>query len=272
MNKIGIRAHDIGQFDPKTLASHVKQFGFDGVQLVFKKAILGPVPIERMTEIREAFQGLDLMMLGAYFNPVHPDLKVVNEGIETFKQTLHMASILRSDSVGSETGSLMGNPWNYVPENHTVTALNRVIEVFKGIVSTAEQTGSMMVIEGAYAHVAYDPKRVRAILDALKSNHVKVTVDLYNFLNINNHQDHLSILREAIALMKDDIMIFHLKDYVEERDQLKQVGLGQGLMKYPEIISMIQQHCPSAHLIFEGVTGEDIQTSLHYIKKLIERK
>ncbi len=272
MNKIGIRAHDIGQFDPHTLADHVKQLGFDGVQLVFKKAIIGSVGLDRMTEIKDAFQGLDLMMLGAYFNPVHPDPAVVKEGYETFKQTLEMARILGADTVGSETGSYMGSPWNYVPENHTETALNRVIEVFKGLVGVAEKTGSMIAIEGAYAHVCYDPKRVKAVVDALKSKHVKVTVDLYNFLNINNHQDHLSILDEALMLLKDDIKIFHLKDYVVENEGLKQVGLGLGLMNYPEIIRRIQDNCPCAHLIFEGVTGEDIQTSLQYIRKLIERK
>jgi sugar phosphate isomerase/epimerase len=272
MNKIGIRAHDIGKFDPKTLAMHVKQHGFDGIQLVFKKAILGHVDLDRLPEIKDAFQGLEFMMLGAYFNPVHPDLEVVKEGIETFEKTLWMANILGAQTVGSETGSYMGSPWNYVPENHTEVALNRVIDVFKGLVQVAEKHDVVIAIEGAYAHVAYNPKRVKTMLNAISSKHFKVTVDLFNFLNIDNHQDHLSILKEAIDLMKDDIVIFHLKDYIASDQELKQVGLGLGLMNYPEIISMIQKNCPSAHLIFEGVTGDDIQTSLTYIKSLIERK
>lgn len=272
MNKIGIRAHDIGKFDPKTLADHVKAYGFDGVQLVFGKAITGEVNDALLHDISVAFQGLELMMLGAYFNPVHPDHNQVEAGITNFEKTLEYAKRLGAKTVGSETGSYMGSPWNYVPENHTETALNRVIDVFKGLTQTADSLGQCIAIEGAYAHVAYSPKRVKKILDSIQNKHLKVTVDLFNFLNIANHQDHLLILKEAIDLMKKDIVIFHFKDYIIKDNQLKQVGLGQGLMQYPEIINMIKSACPNAHLIFEGVTGDDIQSSLIYIKQLIERE
>lgn len=271
MNKIGIRAHDIGKFDPKTLAHHVKSFGFDGVQLVFKKAIIGQIDDDLLQDIKTSFKGLKLMMLGAYFNPVHPDEQEVEQGINNFEETIKYAQILSAESVGSETGSFMGTPWNYVPENHTESALNRVIEVFKGLVDVAEKHHQIVAIEGAFQHVAYNPKRVKAILDQISNKHLKVTVDLYNFLNIDNHHHHIDILREAISLMKDDIIIFHLKDYIISGQELKQVGLGQGLMKYREIIDIIQRECPSAHLIFEGVTGDNISTSLSYIKSLIER-
>lgn len=271
MNKIGIRAHDVGKFDPQTLAAHVRELGFDGVQLVFKKAIKDDVDFSRMEEIKKAFQGLDFMMLGAYFNPVHPDPKEVELGIKTFKDMLYSAQLLRADSVGSETGSYMGSPWNYVPENHTETALNRVIDVFRGLVEVAKEYDQTIAIEGAYQHVAYNPLRVKHIVDAIGSPHLKVVVDLYNFLNIQNHQDHIQILDESIQLLKNKIIIFHLKDYMVEGNSLKQVGLGKGLMNYPVIIERIKKHCPSAHLIFEGVTGEDIKTSLKYIKQLLER-
>jgi len=271
MNKIGIRAHDVGKFDPITLATHVKNLGFDGVQLVFKKAIDAEVDFNRLEEIKQAFEDLEIMMIGAYFNPVHPHPIEVTQGVIYFEKMLQFAQILGADSIGSETGSYMGSPWNYVPENHTETALNRVIDVFKGLVDVASRMQQTVVIEGAYAHVAYSPKRIKQMVDAIDSSYLKVTIDLFNFLNIDNHQDHLKILEESISLLKKDIIIFHLKDYVISNHELKQVGLGKGLMAYEKIIPMIQKHCPSAHLIFEGVTGKDIETSLSYIRQLMER-
>ena len=70
--------------------------------------------------------------------------------------------------------------------------------------------------------------------------------------------------------MKDKIVLFHLKDYIVDNGKLVQVGLGQGLMDFPFIIKTIKENFTDAFLIFEGVVGEDIDTSLSYIKNLVE--
>jgi sugar phosphate isomerase/epimerase len=82
----------------------------------------------------------------------------------------------------------------------------------------------------------------------------------------------MGILEDCFKYLRDDIVIFHLKDFVVEDDKLKQVGLGQGLMDYPTIIKRIKQEAPEAYLIFEGVTGEDILTSIEYIKRLLKEE
>src|SRR5690554_1008405 len=143
MLKIGIRAHDVGKFDAKTLATKVKEIGFEGVQLVFKKAINTPVDSNDLKEIKDNFnETLPIMMLGAYFNPVHPDEKVVKDGIENFKNHLKIANELNASYVGSETGSYMGSPWGYMPENHTDEARDIVIEIFRDLVKTAEENNT----------------------------------------------------------------------------------------------------------------------------------
>jgi sugar phosphate isomerase/epimerase len=96
--------------------------------------------------------------------------------------------VLDAEYVGSETGSLMGSPWGYVKDNHSDESLKKVIEIFKHLIDYAEKCGAKIAIEGAYAHVAYSPKRIREILDAIKSNNLKVTIDLYNYLYIGNYQ------------------------------------------------------------------------------------
>ena len=272
MNKIGIRAHDIGRLEPETLIRKIKDFGFDGIQLVFKKALATPFDFNDLELIRSASKDTKIMMLGAYFNPVHPDKNMVSDGIEYFKKHLEIASELSADFVGSETGSLMGSPWGYLPDNHKQETLNEVIGVFKELSVYAEEYGSKIAIEGAYAHVAYSPQKIREVLDAIQSKNLKVTVDLYNYLHIGNYEARMEIFEDCFKYLKDDIVIFHLKDFVVEDDKLKQVGLGQGLMDYPTIIKRIKQETPEAYLIFEGVTGEDIRTSIEYIKRLLKEE
>jgi len=272
MNKIGIRAHDIGTYDAKTLAQKVKDCGFEGVQLVFKKAIDTPVDFNDLTVIKQAFnQDVNIMMLGAYFNPVHPDIKQVQSGIDYFKQNLKVAKELGCLYVGTETGSYMGSPWGYMPQNHTQEALDQVIDVFKDLCDYAHKFDVNVALEGAWAHVASTPQRVKEIVDKVNHPNLSITVDLYNFLNLENHEQRMDILKESIDLLKESIVIFHLKDYIVENQKLKQVGLGQGLMDYPAIIKMISSACPNSYLIFEGVTGDDITSSYQLIKKLLQK-
>jgi len=268
VNKIGIRAHDLGKFNIKGLSEEVKNNNFEGVQLVFKKALSEQIDFSDVSNLKENFEP-EIFMLGAYFNPIHPDKKVVTDGILNFKNHLNIAGELNAKFVGSETGSLMGSPWGYMPENHTQESLDIVTEIFKDLTVHAEKQNAYIALEGAWAHVASTPKRVLEMVETINSPHLKVTVDLYNFLNIENYVNRMDIFQESLDLLSEHIVIFHLKDFIVENGKLKQVGLGQGLMDYPKIINLIKEYNPNAYLIFEGVVGEDIKTSFELINNLI---
>lgn len=267
MNKIGIRAHDLGKFNIKDLSDQVINSGFEGVQLVFKKALSEEVDFNNLTNLQNNFKP-EIMMLGAYFNPVHPNGEIVKDGIENFKKHLEIANALNASFVGSETGSLMGSPWGYLPENHSQESLDEVIRIFRELTLHAKKHNAYIALEGAWAHVAGTPERVLEVVKAIDSEHLKVTVDLYNFLNIDNYQNRMEIFKKSLKLLGEHIVIFHLKDFIVDDNKLKQVGLGQGLMDYPEIIALIKENNPNAFLIFEGVVGSDIESSLKLINSL----
>jgi sugar phosphate isomerase/epimerase len=269
MNKLGIRAHDVGKYHANELAAKIDDLGFDGVQLVIKKALLDDAPFDHLDVIKNAFVKPYIMMLGAYFNPVHPDEKEVRDGIQYFKKHLEIASHLGTSYVGSETGSYQGSPWTLHPKNHTDEAMDRVVEVFRELADEAKKHNVFVAIEGAYQHIAYSPKRLKDIIDRIHSPHVKVIVDLFNYLHIGNIDERMTILDEAIDLFGDQIVIFHLKDFIIQDNRLVQVGLGQGLMDYPKIIKLIKEKTPDAYLIFEGVTGDDIVSSYQLIQSLL---
>ncbi|MBN2503853.1 MAG: sugar phosphate isomerase/epimerase [Bacilli bacterium] len=256
--------------DVISLANKIRQYGFSGTQLVFAKALNEPVDFQNLEAIKQAFSGLQIMMLGAYFNPIHPDKEIVAKGIRNFKEHLQVASLLEAPYVGSETGSLMGSPWGYVPENHTDASLMEIIEVFQDLVKEAALNDVAVAIEGAWQHVVYSPERMRQVLDLIPGSHLQVTVDLYNYLHMGNYNDRISIFQRCFDLFADRIRIIHLKDFMIENNQLKQVGLGQGMMEWPILINLIKKYTPDASLIFEGVTGEDIITSYDLISNLLK--
>lgn len=265
MFKIGVRGHDVGKFDAKQLSEEITAFGFKGVQLVFKKALL-----DQRYDNLDRFKSFkpDIYMLGAYFNPVHPNKDEVIKGVNYFKDMLSIQTTLNASYVGTESGSLMGSPWGYMKENHTDETFEMLFPIFEDLLAHAEKVDGKIAIEGAWNHVLYSPKRVNEFVRRLNHDRLFVTVDLYNFLNIDNYKHQNEIFDEAIHLMKDKIKIIHFKDYIVKDNKLKQVGLGQGLMDYPYIINKIKQELPHAFLIFEGVKRDDLKSSLACINTL----
>lgn len=239
---------------------------------MLSKALSDPFDFRHPETLKNAFSPLTIMMLGAYFNPVDPDPQKVAAGILNFKNHLQIAKAMGASCVGSETGSLMGTPWGYVPKNHQPQTLEKVIDVFRELVAEAEANDTFVAAEGAYNHVAYGPLQIKTLLDRIHNPRLKVIVDLFNFLHVGNHREHLSLLDQCLSLFPDRIIIFHLKDYRIVEGALKQVGLGQGLMDYPAIISRIQHSIPNAWLVFEGVTKADIPASFAYINQLIHKE
>jgi sugar phosphate isomerase/epimerase len=165
----------------------------------------------------------------------------------------------------------MGSPWGYLPENHTEATFERVVSVVEHLTKTAEQSDSTVAIEGAYAHVVHSPETMKRLLDRIPSKHLRVIVDLFNYLNPFNHLQHVDIFTSCLHLFGDRIQAFHLKDYRVEEGRLVQVGLGEGRMQYDRLIPLIEEFCPQAPLVFEGIQKEDMKRSLQFIRAFQRR-
>ena len=178
--KIGVRVHDFGKSNAETLAQEAKKVGFDGVQLVLNKAIegesglAGTLSKEKANYYYEAFkkEGLDIAMLGAYFNPVHSNKELVEKNIAKFKEHLKFENDFHAGYVGSETGSFNDDKWTYNPLNRTEDAFQEVKRIFKDLANTAEASNAKMAIEGAYGHCMFEPKALKRLVDEINSNSV----------------------------------------------------------------------------------------------------
>lgn len=272
--KIGVRVHDFGKSDPKTLALKAKQVGFDGVQLVLNKAIEGETGLpgtlneEKVKSISSAFkdEGLEIFMLGAYFNPVHSKKDLVATNIAKFKEHLKYERDFGAYYVGSETGSFNDDKWTYNPLNRTEDAFLEVKRIFGDLASYAKDVDAKIALEGAFGHCMYNPKALKRLLDEIDNGTVFITVDLYNFLAFENYQNYKEIFEECLELFDGKIVIFHLKDFIIENDSLKQCCIGKGILDYDYIIKRIKETNPSAYLIFEGSKPEDMEFSYNFIK------
>ena len=276
--KIGVRVHDFGKSDAKTLALKAKNVGFDAVQLVLNKAIegesglAGTLSKEKAEGFYKAFndEGIEIAMLGAYFNPVHSDKEKVKSLILKFKEHLKYEHDFKAGFVGSETGSFNDDKWTYNPLNRTEEAFQEVKRIFSDLAKTAEEYNANMAIEGAFGHCMFEPKALHRLVTEINSNNVYYIVDIYNYLAISNYEKQTEIFDECLELFKDRIVIYHIKDFVIEDGALKQCCIGKGLMNFDYMLPKIKKATPNAYLIFEGSKPEDMEFSYKFIKGKLE--
>ena len=271
---VGIRAHDLVKGSIDRVLTQAAEYGFDAVQLVFKKALTDEngknisFTEETKNQVKEALKrhNVKIAMLGAYFNPVHSNKELVRTNVEYFKEHLKYANELNCRYVGTETGSYNDDKWTYNPKNQTEEGYQDTMKIFQELVSVAKEYNSVILMEPAWGHVIYSVSHLKRAYDEINSEHLKVTIDIYNLIYLGNYTQYKEIFLEALEIFKDDVKIIHLKDFYVENEKIVQCGLGKGIIDFKFIIETVKKHSPNATLIFEGVMGDDIISS----KKLID--
>ena len=277
--KIMIRAHDLGVKGEAAVSSALNEKGIDGVQLVVYKCTddvkyeKGAISKLRAGEIGTAIRsgGKEIPLIGAYFNPVHPNEEKIERGTLVFKDYLDVAEAIGCETVGSETGSYNGDPWIYHPMNYSDEALDRVVTTFGHLADYAAERGRYIGMEGAFGHVCHTPARLKAAVEQIGRDNIKYIFDLYNYLDISNVDRAYEILHEGISLLGDKILLFHIKDFVIENEKLKQCGVGKGILDFDRILSAIYNHNKDAILVLEGTVGDDLPFAVSYLKDKISK-
>lgn len=274
--KLGVRLHDISQGSIDQAILECKKYGFDYIQLVFKKALKDEngnsilLNKENARIVGEALEkaNIKVAMLGAYFNPVHSNKDLVKNNTLYFEEHLKYAKLVNCSYVGTETGSYNDDKWTYNPKNQTEEGYLDTMKTFHYLKDVAEKYQTNILIEPAYGHVIYSINQLERAIKELNSKNVFVTIDIFNLLYIGNYSQYKTIFLEACKIFKDKIKVFHLKDFYVENNKLVQTGLGKGIIDFSFIFSTIKEYSPDATMIFEGVTPKDMNESLSLVSKL----
>lgn len=275
--KLMIRAHDLGVKGEENIVKRLTELDLDGVQLVVYKSIEGisykegALTPERAGKIGDVIReaGKEVALVGAYFNPVHPDREKAARGERIFGEYLSLARELGASVVGSETGSYMGDPWGYHPDNSTPAARDEVVRTFRRLSDVAKECGASVGIEGAFNHVCTTPDVLHSVISRIDRDNVRVIFDLYNYLSDSNYTEAYEILDRGHELFGSDILLYHVKDFTVTDGKLTQCGVGRGILDYGRILSEIYRVNPDATLVLEGTVGEDIPYAVAHLRKII---
>ncbi len=277
--KIAFRTHDLGVRGVGPAVKKCADCGIQAVQLVAYKFMdelkyaPGQLNEENSAAIGAALAGagIDVALIGAYFNPVHSDPAKVKNGKAVFGEYLKYCKNLGCDIVGSETGSYNDDKWTYNPLNRTPEAFARVTDTFGELAAYAHGLGVNIGMEGAAGHCCFDVKTLKRAVDAIGMPNVQVIFDIYNYLDASNHERYLEILDEGLEAFAGKIRVFHIKDYVFEDGKVRQVPPGTGLFDFGAVLSRIKAYDKNAYLVLEGTTGENIAPCIGFIREKWEQ-
>ena len=273
-----IRAHDLGVKGAENITERLGELGLDGVQLVAYKSVEGitytegALDMAHATEIGDTLKnaGKEVALVGAYFNPVHPNREKAQHGVRMFAEYLSLAGALGATAVGSETGSYMGDPWGFHPDNSRLEAREMVADTFRYLANLGATYGVSVGIEGAYNHVCSTPDVLNEVIKRINRDNVRVIFDLYNYLSDSNYESAYEILKRGHELFGEQILLYHIKDFNVVDGKLVQCGVGRGVLDYQRIISEIYKVNPDATLVLEGTVGEDIAHAVLHVRSIIK--
>ncbi len=271
---LAVRAHDLKVIGKENIVKALDELSLSMIQLVAYKSF-DKVKYEKGSLTKDEALGIGeylkankkaVPLVGAYFNPVHPNREKAMHGRDMFCEYIDLAQSLGADTVGSESGSYMGDPWGYHPDNASDEAFERVVDTFSYLCTYAEKRGVYVGMEGAYNHVLSTPKRLKSAIDKIGKDNIRVIFDLYNYLDISNVESAYDILDTGIEIFGDKIHLFHIKDFVIENGTLKQCGVGRGCLDFDKILRKIYTHNKNATLVLEGTVGEDLPYAVSFLK------
>ena len=136
------------------------------------------------------------------------------------------------------------------------------------LVRCAEEEGAILAIEPVACHIVNTPQRMEQLLDALKSDHVRVILDAVNLLTRDNCAQADAIVDEAIRRFGDRVSVLHMKDYTVDPDayMTKACACGTGLMRYGRLLAFAR--AKGLPMTLENTTPENAEAA----RLLLERQ
>lgn len=277
---IGIRLHDMAPGTLSERARIARESGFTCAHLALSKTmgstLMDPAAATPglACSVRRMLDGLDIAVLGCYLNLTHPDGGAYREILRKYRAHVRLAAWMGAGVLGTETGAPNAE-YRYDPcRSHSPEALEMFIRRLAPVVEYAESFGVTMAIEPVYTHIVYCPRAARTVLDTLRSDHLKIIFDPVNLLHTDNADRHGDVIREAIDLLGEDVMVVHLKDYLPPASAggpYKACACGLGGMDYTDVLRFVRDEKPYVQITLENTTPDNALQTRLFLEGYLEK-
>lgn len=274
---IGMRAHDIEKRPLPELVEELGNKGVACVQFALAKSLDVPSHHGALSpgfgrHVKNAFdaRGIQIAVLGCYFNMIDPDHTERRKGMDRFKEHLRYARDFGCSIVATETGNVHSK-MGYTTDNFDEEPFQEVVRSVREMVAEAEKFGVIVGIEAGVNHPVHTVEKMKRLLDAVDSQNLQVVFDPMNLMTLENHQEQEKVFEEAMEAFGHRIAIFHAKDFKVEDGVLSTAPVGTGLMNYNWLFGWLKANKPYINIIMEETVEPYIDDSLAFLKNKYEQ-
>lgn len=210
------------------------RLGLSGIELIcqedYKCGIDWAVPVRELAAIRRHAADLGLAFVGLI--PYMKDMNLADgvrrsQAINDFKRVVDIAVQLDCPAVRVYAG-------HELPVEERSSGLSRLVDSLSEIAEYAEGVNVGLNIENHPETMATSARDTMEIIRRLGRDNVGVIYDQAN-LTLLNRED----LNAAIAMQKDFIRHVHVKDFILPDGQYRATAVGEGIIPWQEIISIL---------------------------------
>ena len=249
---IGIRLHDTA---PGTLGQRLgfaRSQGFSCIHLALSKVLPDFNMADAPEKLNEALAAqvrgeleanrLSCAVLGCYLRLASRDEEELRRTQEIYRAHLRFSRMIGANVLGTETppASSAGMSAREIASDE---ALELFIRCAEPLARWAEEEGAILAVEPVCDHIVSTAERAERVLEALKSESVRIILDPVNLLSSDMVDSAEAVFEDAIRRLGDRVSVLHMKDYVKAPDKFRplSVACGQGEMQYGAVLELARR-------------------------------
>ncbi len=300
---VGIFTRTYETTDLKVTYQKMRAQGICHAQLNLSNAGLPTLPdtvddkkIEEIGRLTEEY-GITLEALSGTFNMADPDEEARRRGCSQFRVQCRVASMLKIPVVSLCTGSRdPENKWRWHEDNSKQSSWDTLMRSTEILLGYAQEYKVILGVEPETANIVNTPQKARKYLDTFASPNLKIIMDGANLFGPGRTGDMKEVLEEAFALLGEDIVLAHAKDFTlegiaesaggendvsarkrgttfegasESALALEFAAAGEGLLDYSCYIRLLKQYGYQGSLIMHGLSEAQAPGSLKFLEEMI---
>ncbi len=252
------------------ILNRIKGLGLTHFHLSPVSAGFAALPVEidenKLNQIKSEIGKSDLKMCGisATFNMIHPDKRIVEEGIEAFRVLAYISAPLGNPMLSLCTGSRdPENKWRYHPENDSPKSWMEMCRILEQLLLIAEECNVWLGIEPERGNVVSDARKARLLLEDMQSSRLGIIFDPANIIESKLDEDIDLLLTQSMELLADTVKVLHVKD---RNRGGKVCAAGKGVINF----GALWQTCLNFHiaptLVIHDHAEDELEGSLEYLR------
>ncbi len=269
--KFGTRVHDMGKGTPMEMFTRIGSYGFDCVQLAYKKGITGVGGYGDITPalVEDTCKAIDASGVTVAVHGTYVELGMVQEQerrkqVANFISQIPYTAKMQALCQGSETTNMAKQPG--ITRQEAQKALLKSLEE---IMPHAEANGVTVAVEPVFYHSMNTPEAAKMVLDSIASPNLKIIFDAVNLISFDDLPRQEAMWDRAMTLWGDKIVAVHVKGVTfDENGDFHSAPYEQSQLDYALMASYVRQLGKDLPIMREEVKPEHAAQDIAFLKSI----